>query len=57
MNAIELVASFADRPNLLTYEEKMDVCAPRPSLGCPSTTCRDHAHTSLHAASACRVFF
>jgi len=46
-----LVASFADWSNLLNYEEKMYVCAARTSLGCPSKTCRDHAHAILGSVS------
>src|SRR5712691_10649192 len=52
-----LVASFADRHNLLKREEKMHAYAARTAMGCTSKTCGDHAHAILHAASACRVFF
>src|SRR3989442_7695656 len=47
-----LVASFADRPNLLKYEGKMHVCAARPSRVGMSKTCSDQAHAILHIASA-----
>ena len=53
----ELVASFADRHNLLKREEKMHAYAARPSFECTSKTGSDHAYFILHAGSACRVFF
>src|SRR6266852_2060833 len=51
----ELVASFADRYNLLKREKKMHAYAARPSPGCTSTTRSSHAHFIQHASSACHV--
>ena len=54
---IELVASFADRPNLLKCEEETHISAARTSLECTSKTGDNHAHSVPYAVSVCRVFF
>ena len=53
----ELVASFANRLNLLKYGEKMHAYAANLPLERTSKRGSDHAHSIRHAASACRVFF
>jgi hypothetical protein len=57
-NAIqtELVASFANRLNLLKYGEKTSVYTASLPMGRTSKRCSDHAHFVLHAATACRAF-
>ena len=57
MDDIELVASFADRPNLLKCEEETHISAARTSLECTSKTGDNHAHSIPYAVSVCRVFF
>jgi hypothetical protein len=39
----DLVASFANRPNLLKYEQKTHICAASTSLGRAGKTYGDHA--------------
>jgi len=54
---IELVASFANRLNLLKYGEKMYAYAASLPLERPSKRGSDHAHSILHTAWACRALF
>src|SRR5712691_7390438 len=42
---LELVASFAYRPNLLKYEEKTHACAASTPMERAGKTCGDHAHS------------
>ena len=52
----ELVASFADRLNLLKYGEKTHVYAASLPLERTRKRCSDHAHFVLRAATACHAF-
>ena len=54
---MELVASFANRLNLLKYGEKMHVYATSLPLERTSKRGSDHAYSILYAAAACRAFF
>jgi hypothetical protein len=54
---MELVASFANRPNVLKYEEKTPVCAISTPMGHAGKTCGDHAPAVSRPAAACHAFF
>jgi hypothetical protein len=53
----ELVASFANRPNLLKYEAKTHACATETPLERMGKTCGAPAHAILHTGTACHAFF
>jgi hypothetical protein len=54
---MELVASFANRANLLKYEEKTHICASSSPIERTSKTCGDYAHSVLRSSTACHAFF
>ena len=53
----ELVASFANRPNLLKYEEKTHVYVASTPLKRVGKTYGDHPHTVPRSAAASHTFF